>query len=681
MFKPTPILLVLALVTTTGCLQPGGSDVQNLLPEMLSFDSCSALEGYVKAEAISRSRVLQSLHDDGTPADFDPLAFLNTDDEQAPEIPNETEHGREDGVDVPDIFKVDDTHAFAIHGGNLVIVEAIKDDPAPGADPIITPGGQTLTKIITDAVVVIQLPIPGTAFEMFLDGNRLVVFTRTQYGDLQVDGPARDADHNMVTALVYDITDRRAPILVRELAFEGSHLASRRVANTIYVVTNAELGGPSTARNNFNGFEAPLTREAAILRSPLDAWLPYTYETRQDQPTEARQADCSSSFRSTTSGGDAALSVASFDIFNDETPVHTTTILGEGAVVYASPQSIVVALTNYAELTYPEAEGDAFGIDNPFSDTFDDLNPLPAPPPTEPTPSVETTWLHRFRLTESGQAEFHATGAVEGWILNGFSLSEHNGVLRVATQKTRGGLETMVFTLGARDATLGDALLNNAPIQNKERFDIIGSLRNIALGETLFATRFKKEIGYLVTFRRTDPLWTIDLSNPIQPRIRGELIVPGYSTYLHPIDGGKLLALGRADLTGAGLKLSLFDVSNLDRPTAVEEIEEGTVDTTSEATHEHRAFSWFGELSTLAIPIDDPDHKRLAFYHVDPDRGFSYRGDIDHSDIALNPSSTSASVRRARRIGAYLYAFSGAGITISRSDSFERVVAIDLEDR
>lgn len=141
---------------------------------------------------------------------------------------------------------------------------------------------------------------------------------------------------------------------------------------------------------------------------------------------------------------------------------------------------------------------------------------------------------------------------IPGSVLNQYSLSEHVGRLRVAsTEDLTRESESFVTVLS------GDRLAR------------VGGVGGLGRGERIYAVRFAGEKGYVVTFRQTDPLYTLDLSNPADPRVRGELKIPGYSAYLHPVAEDRLLGVGQ-DTTEEGrtkgAQVSLFDVSDLATP-------------------------------------------------------------------------------------------------------------------
>ena len=191
-----------------------------------------------------------------------------------------------------------------------------------------------------------------------------------------------------------------------------------------------------------------------------------------------------------------------------------------------------------------------------------------------------------------------ATGSVPGRVLNQFSMDEHAGHLRVATttvdpREFRFTPENNVFVLAETGGEL----------------EIVGSVTNLAPGETIRSARFLGDRGYLVTFEQIDPLFTLDLSDPADPKVIGELKVPGFSTFIVPIDRNHLLTVGQfipevAPFFPRGVQLSIFDVTQFDQPrlAALAVLGEGT-GASSEALHNPKAFTYFAERGLIALPV------------------------------------------------------------------------------
>jgi uncharacterized secreted protein with C-terminal beta-propeller domain len=223
------------------------------------------------------------------------------------------------------------------------------------------------------------------------------------------------------------------------------------------------------------------------------------------------------------------------------------------------------------------------------------------------------TLIQKFELRQ--KPEFVASGTVQGQLLNQFAMSRHDGHLRVAT--SQGWASNNVYVLQ----------------QQGKDLVTVGKLEGLARNERIFAIRMMGDKGYMVTFRRTDPLYTLDLSNPRKPTVVGELKIPGFSNYLHPLDADHLLAVGQdADARGRslGLHLQVFDVSDLNNPTRVhhEKLDAGTV---SQAQADHHAFMFDAPSGVLAMPFKGHNYWGMFAYKVDAKEGFRKLGRVNHA--------------------------------------------------
>lgn len=206
--------------------------------------------------------------------------------------------------------------------------------------------------------------------------------------------------------------------------------------------------------------------------------------------------------------------------------------------------------------------------------------------------------IHQFQLGDGERTTGYVGSALlKGWLLNQFSMDEHKGHLRVATTIWMENQESQVAVL---KLTGGD-------------LELAGGVTGLGKGESIYAVRFMGDVGYVVTFKKVDPLFVLDLADPTNPTVRGALKIPGYSSYLHPMKEGYLLAIGK-DAEAAqesddfawyqGMAMSIFDVRDLDNPKLVQKIGIGSRGTESEALHDHKAFRYIPEKNFAVIPID-----------------------------------------------------------------------------
>lgn len=260
------------------------------------------------------------------------------------------------------------------------------------------------------------------------------------------------------------------------------------------------------------------------------------------------------------------LVVSTLDTENKDT-LKTQAVLGAGENVYCTTETLYATSTDYV---YSDGVEEIFGS------------------------TSSKTQIYKFDI-RNFDVRYLGCGAVEGSALNQFSMDEYNGYLRIATTSGDWG-ESLVNQLYVLDSDL----------------NIVGSVTDIAKGETIKSVRFTGDTGYVVTFEQTDPLFVIDLSDPKKPEIKGELKIPGFSTYLHPVGENLVLGVGvDGDENGqnGGMKVSLFDVSNPEKPVECDKVTVNGVDSdyrwvyvNSAAYYTHKALCWDSSDNTMYIP-------------------------------------------------------------------------------
>jgi hypothetical protein len=561
---------------------------------------------------------------------------------------------QEAGVDEPDVVKTDGER----------IVTVVSGTPA-------NPGAARLQILVVEnghhrRAGSLALPGDGSDHDLLLAGDKVLVRSSVWNFSPVADAPARGVAADMMiapgrdrTALtLVDISDPDAPAVESTFEVDGHVLGSRLVGDVARVVTSAGPRGLTpTYPNDSSVAEETRVTEAnrtELEESTLHNWLPeFTLTQGGDgaAKTSGLAVDCDRVSRPAEFSGLGTISVLTFDLSEGLSDGDAVTVLADGQTVYASADALYVATTRY-----PDAV--------PLSDTG-----AGAPPPVAPVSPSETTEIHKFDITGEAPARHVASGRVRGHLLNQFSMSEYQGHLRVAT--TDSNSEPVAGAPGTSES-LVTVLEDRAGALEKT-----GEVAGLGHGEQIYAVRFLDAVGYVVTFRQTDPLYTVDLSNPAAPRVVGELKIPGYSAYLHPVGDGLLLGVGQdATATGrrTGAQASLFDVSDPAQPRRLDQVDLGQG--SSAVEFDHHAFLWWEPRGLAVLPLQtyEPVYSSVAVgLTVVPGRGLGEAGRVSHPQGTVPPDGSvgkmavdgSNLILRSFVIDDALYTLSAAGVLAS----------------
>jgi len=534
-----------------------------------AFDGCASLESHLREEGLARvtawglpgmagGRGTMEPVSDSAPA---PAAAADGVDPPSREYSDT--NVQEAGVDEPDLLETNGSHAF-VWAGNAIETFAVADG---------TPA----------RVSRLDLGDGASGSTLLLWGSRLLVLTPEWHlsdppdeaassegstapaGDSAVSpSPAFGGGTRHTVIRLVDVSDPAAPKVLHSADVEGWLVSSRSVDGIARVVVRSHPSRlpfvyPDGDRSEE---EAQEHNRQVVADSTIDQWQPRVVVSHGSEAWQtAAVAPCERTVTPSEFAGFGSLSVLTVDLNGDLGDLQATTILTGGEVVYASKSSLYVATTRW----YDPAR------DEPVDDYSTDL--------------------HTFDISSSGPAAYRASGGVPGYLLNQFSISEFDGHLRVAT--TQGapwteGTTSGVYVLQQQTGTLG----------------VVGSVGGLGQGERIYAVRFMGPVAYLVTFRQIDPLYTLDLRDPSAPRVVGELKIPGYSAYLHPVGAGALLGLGQdatEDGQVTGTQLSLFDVSDLATPRQQSKVV--FAESGSEAEWDHLAFLYWEPTGLVMVPL------------------------------------------------------------------------------
>ena len=473
-----------------------------------------------------------------------------------------------------------------------------------------------------------RLALEGAEHQLLLRSGRLLVLAAEPAGVLLTE---------------LDVSDPKAPRVARTMELAGRLAGARLTGGTARVVV-ASSPEPIPVTD-------PVALRALARRQPTSRWLPRTtIRSRITRRTFRRSVvPCSRVRHPQAFSGLDLLSVLTIDLDRGLYSVGRQAVMAGAQEVYASPSSLVVATRRYAPGT-----------------------------PDGTTVSGGVTELHLFDGGAAPRTTYRASGAVPGFVLNQFALSEHEGALRVATteeapwspQAGVGQSESVVTVLRP----------------DGERLTTVGRLGGLGRGERIFGVRFIGERGYVVTFRQVDPLYVVDLSDPAAPRVRGELKITGYSAYLHPLSPTRLLGIGQ-EATEAGRRLgpqvSLFDVGDPARPRLLsrEPLREAAF---TAAEQDHHAFLWWRPAQLAVVPVDGPgyvDGRLVTFTGAVALRVAGERvtevSRITHPAPA--PDRLSPRIGRSVVVGQRLLTLSAAGIATHALDGLQPLGFIPLE--
>lgn len=566
-----------------------------------------------------------------------------------------------EGVDEPDIIKTDGKRIFVLRANTLFVISVLNDGTA----------GSITGKLV----------LPNTPSELLIQDDRILVIAREFSRSIPVPLPrpiplagsalarsiAPFPQLTKIFTVIYQISvTRKTPVILSTLRLEGRYVNAREVDGTARIVLQTDLvprfvfkiprfGADSKALEEAEKFNKDLLR-----KSTIRSWLPtYTLTENTRCSGEARN-----SCRRTTSGlitscekvfvpsssfsGFGLLSIVTLPLKGRLIPKNSASIASDAREVYATANSLYVTTTRYR-------------FDFPF------FAPIWGR-------DFRTT-LHKFRLGPRGAA-YVGSGDVAGSVLNQFSMHEFKGNFFVATTEGASwwtGRDTSKSRVTAFEVK-GRRLVETS------------NVGNLGIGERIFAVRYIADKAYVVTFRQIDPLYIIDLSNPRRLRVTGELKIPGFSSYLHPIAPGKLLGVGReatneGRVTGA--KVSLFDVSDATKPKEVAawKLSGGF----SSAEFDHRAFLFWEpeKIAVLPVSVFSRNEKERFTGSVVLDVGrntLTERGRIVHSQTSKITSFVPAIERNFVLGRVYLWSLSSRNLQVNaiKSLRFVSKVALDV---
>ncbi len=464
-----------------------------------------------------------------------------------------------------------------------------------------------------------------TPSEFYLYGKKLVVIGSQQQfvpymtPDLpQVRMIMPPMQSPKTKILFYDVSVPEKPQLLRSYETDGSYLTSRLTGGKLYLVANKYL--------NVYGLN-----DTAVLPAFTDSLTGKTQTLGYDQIRY---------FPDTVESN--LMITLGFNVDSPTAEPDKGAYLGSGDTVYASTDSLYIAMNRYHYRVMTFA----------------------------PDPSFQqTTEIFKFGLMD-GKVQFRAKGSVPGTLINQFAMDAQGGTFRVAT--TSG--ET--WNAGENTSKNNIYVLNSA-------MAVQGKLEGLAPGERIYSVRFLGDRAYMVTFRQVDPFYVVDLKNPSSPSVLGYLKIPGFSDYLHPYDANTVIGFGKETVETKngvrteGLKIGMFDVSDVRNPVERHKLVLGGAGSWSEVLNNHKALLFSKEKGVFALPVTlyDTINGQSQFtwqgayvYSLDPVKGFTLRGTSTHlsdqeiANAGIQWYDSQKNIQRIIYIGNVLYTLSDSGI-------------------
>lgn len=598
----------------------------NNLPVVGSFEKLkSILKTDINNNIIKRKRASIEITSDSSEKSINaPTSAQGVNENAKADAKNDysTTNVQVQGVDEADIVKTDGEYIYQVNKGRIVVAKAYPEKDM---------------EVMSSISFTSEKAYP---IELYVDKKYMTVVASASNSGYEVNDAYnyKDVSSNGTKVIVYDILDKRNIKKVREFEIDGSYVSSRKIGASVYLVSNKYVYIYSDSKDEKI---TPCYSDTALKGKKVSV-----------QYSDIRY------FPNSTGNNFMVISGINLDKMDE--PAKVGTYLGAGQNIYSSLDNLYVSIMG----------------NSAYRGELADTKKLRVSPAVVPDgPMGETTKVYKFSLNNS-QITYLKEGTVPGRILNQFSMDENGGYFRIAT------------TTGSE---FGGSSKNNVYILD-DILNLKGKIEDIAPGEKIYSTRFMGDRCYMVTFKKVDPFFVIDLKDPASPKILGALKIPGYSDYLHPYDENHIIGFGKdTEVYGSnayyqGMKIALFDVTDVSNP--VQKFQEivGDRGTDSELLRNHKALLFSKEKNLIAFPVNEMkiqnkntkmngvvEYGSAYFqgayvYNIDLVKGFTLKGKITHmSDEDRLKSGQfdfdyDKSVQRILYIGDTLYTLSNSMI-------------------
>jgi hypothetical protein len=627
--------LRIAVAALAGALLiPAGADGASKKNKPKAFASCTALNAYAEKHALKifgpggipfRFGFPEMTIDDfgGPMPPMAPGAEGAPQQDSGGELREGTDfsgtNNQEEGVDEPDFVKTDGKRLYVAVNSTVYVFDVTGEPKLVG-----------------------ELKLKGYGHQLLVSGDRLLALT-TYYDDPVLapqpdQAPDGGSDDQAVGRPFYyqepatrlfeiDVSDASKPTLLNTLTVEGFYTSARLLGSTARVVVSTP---PDPVY---------MTDEETIEEeSRASTWIPdgVLRDRVKNKRKRKRMVACDDVRRLVKFAGPGMLTLLTLDLEKGLDPVDSDSLMTDAQTIYASKKSLFVATQRWFD---PETNSEL--PDGPF------------------------TAVHKFDISGKESASYRATGQVRGFALNQFALSEHDGNLRVATT------EQPPWREGAEQRESESFVTVLGPGMGE-----LGRVGGLGRGERIFAVRMLGDKGYVVTFRQVDPLYTLDLSAPEKPTVKGELKILGFSSYLHPIGGELLLGIGQ-DATeqgqATGAQVSLFDVSDLSAPKRLFARSLGEY-ASSAAEYDHHAFLYWAPTKLSVLPLnywgsEEDQFAGAVGLEIDRTKGITEVGKVQHEKVTQYGYDWLPPIERSIVVRDRLITVSQAGVLASALDT------------
>lgn len=526
-------------------------------------------------------------------------------------------------VDEADIVKTDGKYIYYVVGKKIIIADISKKDELSQISEI---------DFSTEKY---------TPSELYINKNKLIILGNENEYSYDTGITVKETTDSVykkgiykqkTVAKIYDLSNIEDPTKERTIEIEGNYVSSRMIDNNIYFI-----GNKSVNTNNIAKYEIDDLDE--------DVYKPTYKDTLNSNSEKTIDFDKIYYFDNIESLN--YLTLAGFSIDNKK-EADIQTFLGAGEDVYSSNQNMYIA-----------KQKNVYDADTHKSLGYD-------------------TKILKFNLN-NGKIKFKAEADVTGGINNQFSMDENNGYFRIAT------------TVGISSWDIDNDSSSNSLYILDENLKEVGKVEGIAKGEKIYSVRYVGNKAYVVTFKTMDPLFVIDLSDVKRPKILGELKIPGYSTYLHPYDETHLIGFGYDTKENSsedgyvqnGLKMSMFDITNLNNPKEMFTVKIGENGTTSPLTEDHKALLFSKEKNIIAFPVNSYKNgkyvSKAQIYKIDLNKGFILQGEIQNSEVSSKNYSYQKTIERIIYSNDVYYTLSKNLIKAVDMETLKEITKLEIE--